>query len=551
MRFNSDGSLDTTFDTDGIAITTIGTFDYGYDVALQANGKIVVTGRGNDGSDIAIVRYNTNGSLDTTFSSDGIVTTAIGSADEAHAIALQDDGKIIVAGRSFTGSTHDFAVLRYNTNGSLDTTFDTNGIATTAIGNSYDYAYDLVLQPDGKIILVGETNIDGGDDFGIIRYNPNGTLDTTFDMDGILVSSLGLWDDAQEVAVQSNGQIIVAGTSSDGSNADFAVARYNSDGSLDNTFSDDGMIVTDLGSSKDYVYGMVLQSDNDIVLVGRSHLEGIADFAVTRYKPNGSLDTSTCTTETRTPTPFVTPTNSMTPTVTHTPTATLTSTPTNTYTPTIIPSTPGLPNLIFADGYEAGNLSEWTSNTIDLGDLSASAASALVGNQGMQALIDDNNTIYVTDDNPNAEPTYRARFYFDPNSIPMLSGDAHFIFKGFMGTSTEVLRTEFRQSAGSYQLRMGLLDDGATWINSNWFTISDASHFIEMDWHAATGVGANNGSLTFWIDGILQASLTGVDNDTRRIDRVRLGALTGIDNGTRGTYYFDAFESHRQTYIGP
>jgi len=72
-----------------------------------------------------------------------------------------------------------------------------------------------------------------------------------------------------------------------------------------------------------------------------------------------------------------------------------------------------------------------------------------------------------------------------------------------------------------------------------------------MDWHAATGVGAINGSLTFWIDGILQASLTGVDNDTRRIDRVRLGALTGIDNGTRGTYYFDAFESHRQTYIGP
>ena len=86
--------------------------------------------------------------------------------------------------------------------------------------------------------------------------------------------------------------------------------------------------------------------------------------------------------------------------------------------------------------------------------ISASVASAaLVGTQGMQAVIDDNNTIYVTDDSPIAEPRYRARFYFDPNSIPMVSGDAHFIFKGFMGTSTEVLRMEFRQSAGTYQLR--------------------------------------------------------------------------------------------------
>ena len=187
----------------------------------------------------------------------------------------------------------------------------------------------------------------------------------------------------------------------------------------------------------------------------------------------------------------------------------------------------------------------------DLGDLSVSAAAALVGSQGMQALIDDANTVYVTDDTPIAEPRYRARFYFDPNSIPMLSGDAHYIFKGFIGTSTEVLRLEFRQSAGAYQLRAALLDDGTTWINTNWFTISDASHFVELDWRAATGAGANNGGVILWMDGIQQQDLTGVDNDTRRMDRARLGALTGIDNGTRGTYYFDAFESRRQTYIGP
>jgi hypothetical protein len=93
------------------------------------------------------------------------------------------------------------------------------------------------------------------------------------------------------------------------------------------------------------------------------------------------------------------------------------------------------------------------------------------------------------------------------------------------------------------------VNDGSTWTETNWFTISDAPHSIEVDWRASTG--ANNGGLTLWIDGTQQADLTGVDNDTRRIDRAMLGALAGIDGGTRGTYYFDAFESRRQTYIGP
>ena len=210
--------------------------------------------------------------------------------------------------------------------------------------------------------------------------------------------------------------------------------------------------------------------------------------------------------------------------------------------------------MIFADGFESGSLAGWTSNSNDLGDLSVSGAAALVGSQGMQALIDDSNTIYVTDDSPNAETRYRARFYFDPNSIPMLSGEAHFIFKGFLGTSTstEAYRVEFRQSLGAYQIRAALmLDDGTTWVNTNWFTISDVAHFVEMDWRASSGVGANNGGLTLWIDGAQQADLTGADNDTWRVDRARLGALSGIDNGTRGTYYFDAFESRRLNYIGP
>jgi len=246
-------------------------------------------------------------------------------------------------------------------------------------------------------------------------------------------------------------------------------------------------------------------------------------------------------------TPTNTPTN--TPTATNTPIPTATSTggppPTATFTPTFT-NTPGSSDLIFADGFESGNFSAWTANATDLGDLSVSPSAALIGTQGVQAVIDDVNTIYLSDDHPNAEPRYRARFYFDPNSITMASTDAHFIFKGFMGTATDILQVELRPSSGAYQLRAKLLNDGATFVVTNWFAINNAPHYIELDWRASTTVGANNGGLTLWIDGAQQANLTGVDNDTLRVDRARLGALAGIDAGTNGTYYFDAFESRRQ-----
>jgi len=175
----------------------------------------------------------------------------------------------------------------------------------------------------------------------------------------------------------------------------------------------------------------------------------------------------------------------------------------------------------------------------------------LIGSNGLQALINDNNPIYVTDDSPNAEPRYRARFYFDPNSITMGKNNAHIIFQGLTSAGAAALQVEIRFSANRYQLRGVLLDDGTTVTSTSWFTISDAPHAVELDWQASTAVGANNGGLTFWLDGVQKASLTGIDNDTRRIDGVRLGAVANIDSGTRGTYYFDAFESRRQTYIGP
>lgn len=185
------------------------------------------------------------------------------------------------------------------------------------------------------------------------------------------------------------------------------------------------------------------------------------------------------------------------------------------------------------------------------GGLSVSTTAAIGGIFGMQSQITNNNPQYVQDDNPNGESHYRARFYFNPNSITMNNNNYHSIFIGYQGASTAVLRVDFRKSSSSYQLRAGLADNASTWQNTGWDNITNAAHYIELDWIAAAASGTANGSLTFWIDGVQQASLTGVANDTRRVDMVRLGSVTGIDSGTRGTYYLDSFVSRRLTYIGP
>jgi hypothetical protein len=258
--------------------------------------------------------------------------------------------------------------------------------------------------------------------------------------------------------------------------------------------------------------------------------------------------TATHTATPQPPTATWTPT-SIPPTATLTGTATVSATPTHTLTPS---ATPGASDLIFADGFESGNLAPWSSSLVDGGDLSVSPSAALVGNQGLQAVIDDNNPLVVIDDSPASETRYRVRFYFDPNSIPMAVGNAHLLFQGFSDSgAVQVLQLELRYQATGYEVRALLMNDAKVWISTSWIPLSDAPHALELDWRAASAAGANNGGLTFWIDGVQWADLTGVDNDTRRINQVRLGAASAVDDGTRGTYYFDQFESHKQNYIGP
>ena len=307
VRYNTNGSLDTSFDSDGKVLTNVGSgasFDYAIDTAIQSDGKIVVGGIGNSGSDddFAVVRYNTNGSLDTSFDSDGKVLTNVGSGastDFAFDIAIQKNSKIVLAGYGNNGSDDDFAVVRYNTNGSLDTTFDSDGKVLTNVGpgSNSDYANGIAIQEDGKIVLVGYSDNGSDFDFGVVRYNANGSLDTSFDSDGKVLTSVGSGssdDIASDIAIQDDGKIVVIGVANNGSNDDFAVVRYNTNGSLDTSFDSDGKVLTNIGpgSTIDNAADIAIQSDGKIVVVGYSNNGSSDDFAVVRYNTNGSLDTS-------------------------------------------------------------------------------------------------------------------------------------------------------------------------------------------------------------------------------------------------------------------
>ncbi len=209
-----------------------------------------------------------------------------------------------------------------------------------------------------------------------------------------------------------------------------------------------------------------------------------------------------------------------------------------------------IPDLIFKDGFESGNLSAWSSSVGDPGDLVVTNTAALVGSQGLQVRIDDNTPTYLVDNTPNAEARYRARFYFDPNSITMANGDMHYIFTAFDNAGKDPFDLYFRSYNGEYQIRASLEDNSNLYYYTSWFTLTDSQHYLEIDWQAASAPGAYNGYLSLWIDGVLKYTRSAISNDTRRVERVFLGPWVGIDSGTRGTYYFDAFESHRQTYIG-
>ncbi len=286
-RYNDDGTLDISFSEDGFTIIEVFGDDELHSMAIQSDGKIILAG--NNGSDYVLTRIFDSGGVDLSFGIAGRVITNFGSYyDTGQGVVIQSDGKIVIAGYYGDGPDNNFGLARYHTDGSLDTTFGGTGMVVTDFANIFDQANAIALQSDGKIVVAGESGGYGvANDFALARYNTDGSLDSTFSLDGKVKTDFGtIYDQANSVAIQSDGKIIAAGFNQ----GDFAIARYNSNGSLDPSFSLDGKQTTNVFSTGDYGNAVTVQPDGKIVFAGAAYTGSVYDFAVVRYNPDGSLD---------------------------------------------------------------------------------------------------------------------------------------------------------------------------------------------------------------------------------------------------------------------
>ncbi|OGB70983.1 MAG: hypothetical protein A2486_07685 [Burkholderiales bacterium RIFOXYC12_FULL_65_23] len=340
-RFNSDGTLDATFGADGNSDGTpdgvvnldLGTSsDDAKAVAIQADGKIVVAGNSTPtggSSNVVLARLDKNGKLDATFGADGnadgtpdgVVQVSFGNGDDAvDAIAIQQDGKIVVAGdtTSNTGNgSQNMVVARVNANGSLDATFGAgtadgtpDGVVSLSLGAGNDEAKAVAIQANGKIVIAGNTiGSDNSSNIAVARLNGDGSLDAAFGVgnadgtpDGVVAVSLSNGDDkAKAVALQADGKILVGGVTLAADNSsNVAVARLNSDGTADASFgagtadgTPDGSVSVSFGAGDDKLKGLVVQADGKILIAGsNTAADGSTNAVVARFNSNGALDSS-------------------------------------------------------------------------------------------------------------------------------------------------------------------------------------------------------------------------------------------------------------------
>jgi uncharacterized delta-60 repeat protein len=295
--FAAPGDLDPTFGVGGIVLTDVSTTtDIGKAIAIQADGRIIVAGNKQTGADLLLVRYNDDGSVDPSFNATGRVVVASVGVESGSAVVVQPDGKIIVA-----GGTTDFTLVRFNSNGTLDGTFGTAGKVTTAIGLGGDSGTSMALQADGKIIVAGGAANPVTYDFAVARYNANGTLDPAFNngLGKVTTDFGGLDDFGKTVAMQSDGKIVVAGyttvvSPTFGNVPLVALARYNPDGTLDKTLNGTGKVALAVGDFSE-ANAIRIQGDGKILVVGYSRVVASTvnrDFLLLRFNPNGTLDSA-------------------------------------------------------------------------------------------------------------------------------------------------------------------------------------------------------------------------------------------------------------------
>jgi uncharacterized delta-60 repeat protein len=337
-RFNNDGTPDETFGTKGLVNLDLDTplstsSDDAKAVAIQADGKIVVAGNSTPtggSSNVVLARLDKNGKLDATFGADGnadgtpdgVVQVSFGNGDDAvDAIAIQQDGKIVVAGdtTSNTGGSQNMMVARLNIDGTPDKTFGADsgadgtpdGVVSISLGDGNDEAKAVAIQADGRIVIAGNTvGADNTSNIVVARLNSDGTLDTTnFGVgnadntpNGVVAVSLSNGDDkAKAVALQADGKILVGGvTVAADKSSNVAVARLNSDGTLDASFgagssdgTPDGSVSVSFGAGDDKLKGLVVQADGKILIAGsNTAADGSTNAVVARLNSNGALDSS-------------------------------------------------------------------------------------------------------------------------------------------------------------------------------------------------------------------------------------------------------------------
>lgn len=299
QRYLPDGVLDHAFADNGTLIFDSGNHEIAYGVVLHSDGKILLTGYineyGSGNDNLLLIRLNTDGTYDTTFGINGIVTTNLSEYGEySHAIALQNDGKMVIAGEVSVGGTDVQAfVARYENNGSLDNTFGTAGVSTYD-GIGWDIAYGVTVQPDGKIVMTGSTSESAYPDVALtdlllLRLNPDGTNDITFGTNGVVTYN-SIYESGRAVDLQSDGKIVVVGNRWSYKSIDNAalLLRYNTNGTLDNAFGQNGGVIY----KKEYGYPSIsgnalsLMNNGKIVMAGYVNTDGF----VVRVDSNGSYD---------------------------------------------------------------------------------------------------------------------------------------------------------------------------------------------------------------------------------------------------------------------
>jgi uncharacterized delta-60 repeat protein len=300
-RFLPNGALDATFNGNGTVKTALPNTDAaGTAVVVQTDGKIVVAASGTGAS--ALIRYRTDGTLDTTFGSaaTGIVfLKALGRAGDisgVSALAQQADGMLVVAGSGHPGAVFTFAVARLTSEGTLDSGFNGTGFVHTSIGVD-DRAHALAVQPDGRIVVVGSTRNDtGASAFAVVRYDSNGSLDASFGTDGKVRTFIGLSaDSANAVRILPDGRVVVAGTAGDPSIVSFfityvALVRYTASGALDTTFNGTGRVLDSIPALATYNTGefLAIQGDGKVLVGGSNNGRG----GMLRFLGDGSLDSA-------------------------------------------------------------------------------------------------------------------------------------------------------------------------------------------------------------------------------------------------------------------